>query len=574
MRSEWTLAMRCPLITATPRCLYPRIGVGIGVLIFVWGLFTWPASVFSQALNNGVLLKQAAACEKSHDWHEACCLYDELLRRKRDDGRLRQAYERCLRRYRIVQRHQDKLYRTALEHLTPSQALDLYVHVLETIDRVYTDRPKSTPAALFQRGLEELLLAFEEPIFAREYFRAASPEQMTSLRKKLTEWPQHKIANRAEAREQVGAIGRTAHQIYSAGGPNLLTVIALEFLNGACNALDEYTFFLTPGNYREVQAVLRGRLVSIGVDMEVIDERMVIRRVYPRSPAEKAELMQHDHIVRIDGQSTRELSLERAAELLRGKSGSIVRLEIVPFDSSDGEIKLVELKRASVMVPSVEYELLPDPFEFDLEGGMKIVFPIGKLTINYFHESTLQEVKDALTMLHALGMKVLILDLRRNPGGLFKSAVEVAEMFLPEGIIVISQTHAIADRKLRGTIRADHPDALLMPMVVLIDGETASAAEVLAGALKDNGRAKLAGQATFGKGTLQCVIPLDKQYFERMPAGIRITVAKLLSPHWQPYSGKGVEPNFPSTLEGNDLLIEARQLLLEELRKTLQAMPN
>ena len=86
--------------------------------------------------------------------------------------------------------------------------------------------------------------------------------------------------------------------------------------------------------------------------------------------------------------------------------------------------------------------------------------------------------------------------------------------------------------------------------------------------------AKLIGQPSFGKGTLQCVIPLDKPYFERMPAGIRITVAKLLSPQWQPYSGKGVEPNFRSPQEGNALLIEARQLLRDELLKSLQAMPH
>src|SRR5579875_393260 len=573
--------MRCPLATTTLRSLGQRIGVGVGSLVLLLGLLIRPASVAAQALNNEELLKQAAACEKRHDWREACCLYDELLHRRRDDARLRQAYQRCLRCYRIVQRHQDKLYRTALERLTPAQALDLYVHVLETVDRVYTDRQKSSPAALFAQGLEELRLAFEEPIFTHEYFPTVTQEQLRSFRKKLDEWQQRKIANRSEAREQVGVIGRTAQQLCSGGQPIRLTVIVLEFLCGACNDLDEFTFFLTPGHYREVQAALRGRLVSIGVDLEVIDEQLVIRRVYPSSPAKDAGLKLYDRIVRIDGQSTRELTVERAAELLRGKAGTFVRLEIIPFDSVDLEIKFVAIKRAPVVAPSVEYGM-DEPFEFELDNGMKAVFPVGRLTIHYFQESTLQEVKDALATLQLAGMKVLILDLRRNPGGLFRSAIEVAELFLPEGIIVISQTHAIKDRKLSGIIRADrrdagpseHPEALLMPMVVLIDGETASAAEVLAGALKDNGRARLVGQPTFGKGTLQCVLPLDKPYFERMPAGIRITVAKLLSPHWQPYSGKGVEPNYRSPLEGNDLLIEARQLLLEELRRSLQTMPN
>lgn len=539
------------------------------------GLFAWPVSVFAQALNSEELIKQAVQCEKQRDWREACCLYHEVLHRGRrpDDARLHQAYQRCLRRYRIAQRHQDELYRTALEHLTPAQALDLYANVLETIGRVYTDRHKSNPSTLFGQGLEELLLALEEPIFTREYFSSVTQEKRDALREKLADWRKRKIASRAEAREQVAAIGRTVRQTCSGAQPTLLTVITLEFLSGACNALDEYTFFLTPGHYRDVQGALHGRLVSIGVDLEVIEDELVIRRVYPRSPAEKADLKPHDRIVRIDGQSTRELTVEKAAELLRGKAGSVVKLEIVPSVSMDSEAKWVEVKRAAVIVPSVEYELTGESFVVELDDRMKVDFPIGKLTINYFQESTLQEVKDALATLQALGMRVLILDLRRNPGGLFKSAIEVAEQFLPEGVIVVSQTQVpFKDRKLSGTIRADHPDALLMPMVVLIDGETASSAEVLAGALKDNGRAKLVGQPTFGKGTLQCVIPLDKPFYEQMPAGIRITVAKLLSPHWQPYSGRGIEPDRRAI--DSDILMRAKHVLEEELLKSLHSMPH
>jgi len=555
------------------------MGAGWGVLLLLLGWVAFPASISAQALNTEELVKQAAQCEKQHDWLEACRLYDEILRRdrRRDDGRIRQAYQRCLRRYHIVHRHQDRLYRAALEHLTPSQALEMYEHVLETIGRVYTDRLKSSPAALFAQGLEELRLAFAEPAFTRQYFPGVSREKLEAFQNKLTAWRQRKIANRSEARDQVGAVGRMAQQMGFGPRPVLLTVITLEFLNGACNALDEYTFFLTPGHYREVQAALRGRLVSIGVDLEVIDARLEIRRVYPNSPAEKAGLMPHDRLVRIDDKSTEELTAEKAAELLRGRSGTIVKLEVLPGDEIDSMTKLVEVKRGPVMVPSVEYGMVKEPLLINLGDGTMAAFPIGKMTINYFQESTLQEVKDALAALHSDGMKVLILDLRGNPGGLFKSAVEIAELFLPEGIIVVSQTHLhFKDRKLSGTIRAEQPDAWLMPMVVLIDGETASAAEVLAGALKDNGRAKLVGKTTFGKGSIQCILPLDKPHFERMPAGIRITVAKLLSPSWQPYSGKGIQPNpgCECVLEGNAILIEARQFLRQELLRSLQAMSH
>jgi carboxyl-terminal processing protease len=549
------------------------LGFGIGLLLLLMGFFACPASVPAQAVVSDDLIRQAEVLEKNHDWLEACHIYEELLRRHRDDARLRQAYQRCMRRYHIVHRHQDKLYLAALERLTPAEALEIYGHVLETISRVYTDRQKSSPSALFAQGLEELRLAFEEPVFVHEYFSSVPRQKLDALRKAVSEWRPRKIANRAEARDQVGAVGRTVQQIGSGARSILLTVIVLEFLNGACNALDEYTYFLPPGRYRDVQALLRGRLVSIGVDLDIIDNQLEIRRVYPESPAEKADLKPHDRIVRIEGQSTYEMTVEKAAELLRGKSGTSVRLEIIrsQMDSEELRLEVKEIKRAPVIVPSVERELLEESILIDLGDGMKGVFPIGKLTINYFQESTLQEVKDALVDLQNRGMKVLILDLRGNPGGLFKSAIEVAELFLPEGIIVVSQTQVpFRDRKLSGTIRSEQPDALLMPMVVLIDGETASSAEVLAGALKDNGRARLVGQTTFGKGTIQWVIPLDKRYFERMPAGIRITVAKLLSPNWQPYSGKGIEPNRLSVVEGNAILIEAKH----ELWKILQSMSH
>jgi carboxyl-terminal processing protease len=555
--------------------VYNPLGARGGVFLLLLSFFTLPAGLPAQSVRSEELLKQAAELEKQRDWLEACRLYDEMLRRDghRDAARIRQAYQRCLRRYHIVHRHQDKIYRQALEHLEPAQALDMYAHVLETIARVYADRQKTNPAALFRHGLEELCFAFEEKVFADKYFPEISRSTLDSFKTKLAEWRQRKIPNRDEARDQVRAIGRMAQQMGFGPRPILLTVIALEFLSGACNALDEYTFFLTPGHYREVQAALRGlRLVSIGVDLAVMDNHLAIARVYPRSPAEEAGLQRGDHLLRIAGHATRDMTADRAAELLRGKSGTTVKLEI-PSTDPDNPTSL-ELTRRPVVVPSVEAELLKDPLQVVLGEDMApVAFPVGKITIGYFQESTLQEVKDALTALQAAGMKVLILDLRGNPGGLFKSAVQAAELFLPEGLIVVSQTHMqFKDRRMSGPIRAENLNALLMPMVVLVDGETASAAEVLAGALKENGRAKLVGQTTFGKGSIQCVIPLDKSDFERMPGGIRITVAKLLSPSWQPYSGKGIQPNFSSTLEKEDLLIEARQVLLEELRKSLQAM--
>jgi carboxyl-terminal processing protease len=193
----------------------------------------------------------------------------------------------------------------------------------------------------------------------------------------------------------------------------------------------------------------------------------------------------------------------------------------------------------------------------------------GYLRISYFAESTPQQVRDVLLkgatdMRYSGGLRGLIVDVRGNPGGLFRAGVGVAELFLPEGIIVISQSPF---KEYNRPFKVEASGPFQMPIVVLIDGETASAAEVLAGALKE-GRATRAaptvvvGQTSYGKGSIQCIIPLEKGLLER-PTAIRLTVAKLFSPTNQPYTGRGVTPDEGSVLEGEALLQEARKRLRE-----------
>ncbi len=541
------------------------------VLLMLLGLLVLPVSLSAQTVAVEDLRKQAALLEQRHDWLEACRTYDEILRKDKTRGDVRQAYQRCLRRYHIVHRHRDRIYRQALRARVggpgPGDVRTGARHDRPRLRRSGQDqRDRAVPT---RRGGNAPGPGGER--FPRRILPRHPAQTVEAFKVKLDEWSTRTIASRSDARAQVMAVGRTAQQMGFGPRPLLLTVIALEFFSGACNALDEYTFFLTPGQFREVQATLRGRLVAIGVDLALVEDRLEIVRVYPRSPAWEAGLARHDRILRIDGQGVEALPAEVAAERLRGKSGTPVKLQVLPA----GQMmpRDIELTRRPVFVPSVEHELLRQPLFLDLGDGMTTALPVGKLTIACFQETTLQEVKEALASLQTDGMKVLILDLRGNPGGLFKSAVQVAELFLPDGIIVISQSHVLSkDKRLSGVIKVESMNPLLMPMVVLIDGDTASAAEVLAGALKDNGRAKLIGQTTFGKGTIQCIIPLEKPPFDKMPGGIRITVAKLLSPSWQPYSGQGIQPDIRSpNADGDAVLVEAQQVLLEML-KTMQPM--
>jgi carboxyl-terminal processing protease len=162
---------------------------------------------------------------------------------------------------------------------------------------------------------------------------------------------------------------------------------------------------------------------------------------------------------------------------------------------------------------------------------------IGYVRILSFQKTTPQELRSALLQLRSQpgGLKALVLDLRGNLGGSYEAALQVAELFLPEGVIVY--THSRTKEEVR---RANNPDALAVPMVVLVDGETASAAEIVAGALKDNNRAKLVGQTTFGKGSIQCLMKLDS-----LKAGLQVTVARFASPEHVFYDAHGVAPHDP-----------------------------
>jgi carboxyl-terminal processing protease len=165
---------------------------------------------------------------------------------------------------------------------------------------------------------------------------------------------------------------------------------------------------------------------------------------------------------------------------------------------------------------------------------------VGYMQIAGFQESTPGEIDDAVASLSKDGMRALILDLRGNGGGVFEAAIEVARRFLTSG--VIASTHH-SDPKFNTVYQARNPNALSVPLVVMIDGETASAAEVLAGALKGNKRGQFVGQTTFGKGCTQCILKLPPALGGVPTGGMRLTVARFFSPDGLPYTGRGISPH-------------------------------
>jgi carboxyl-terminal processing protease len=471
---------------------------------------------------------QARAAQKQGNWLVAARLYEEALHnrdKEKVSPELRQAYQECLRRYHLQRRLNDRTYRDALAALNWREARDILNQVLVTLSKHYYDRQKIEPAILFQNGIQELLFALDDEAFTKTYLGTTDQKRLQPLREKLNDlraW----IKNQSDLRwndagVKVMELAQQAQQLGLATNLNrTIVVFLLEFACGACNALDEYSFYLTPFYIN----AMRGKYVGVGIDLAITGQNLEVSRVYPSSPAEEQGLLPGDRIRKINSEAIENLTPDAVAERLLGEPDTLVELEVVR-----GEIELLKVKliRRAAVVPSVEHHMI---------GEMGSPDYIGYIRINHFEESTPQDVKEALAQLQTAGMKALILDLRGNGGGLFKASVQVSELFLGDGgVIVLTQGQL---KEFNRPYKAEAGNPFTAPMVVLIDGDTASAAEVLAGALKDNERAKLIGQTTYGKCTIQQIIPLERSF-----GGIRITVGKFTSPLKNNLGRVGITPN-------------------------------
>jgi carboxyl-terminal processing protease len=478
-------------------------------------VLTAPLSAAGLPVNLQQLRARAADYEQRGMWTQACACYSQLLKGAHDSAELREHFQNCLRHANQVRRHRDADFVKNIRGRRLPEALDVYEEVLFRLLANYVERDKIRLADLVRHGLQELRFALDDDTFLEENLPEITSSRIQVFAERLEHWPVPPIQKVREAREQVRAVALAA--VEELGLNPSVTVMELAW--GAGNALDEYTVLLTPGQFNFLQATLRGEIVGVGIKVGTADQKLVITSVVPNGPAAEKGLKPNDQITRVDGRSTEGWSEEMVSARLLGRTGTAVDLDVLTDDLGPRSVRLV---RQPVLTPSIDWEPMP-------RDG------VGYVRILSFQETTPQELKDALLQLQAARMKALVLDLRGNSGGAFHAAVQVAELFLPDGVVVITDSPL---KRFRAKYRAHNPHALTLPLVVLIDGETASAAEVVAGALKENQRATLVGAPTFGKGSIQCPVPLEK-----MPAGLWITVARFCSPSNQPYSGRGVTPH-------------------------------
>lgn len=302
------------------------------------------------------------------------------------------------------------------------------------------------------------------------------------------------------------------HYVGTVEGAKLMT----GSVKGMVNSLgDPYSVYMDPKMYSELILETKGSFGGVGIVLGVKEKMLTVVAPIEGTPAEIAGIKSGDAIIRIDAQDTKDTVLDEAVGKIRGPEGSKVTLTIQRVGQEPMEFTLT---RATIILKSVSGKMLSD--------GM------GYIRLSMFSETTGDDFAKKMTELEEKGMKSLVLDLRNNPGGLIDQSVKVAGLLVPKGPVV-----SVIDKDgLRETLESPLEKPAL-PLVVLINGGSASASEIVAGAIQDRGVGKLVGVKTFGKGSVQRLVPLDKD------SALKITIAEYRTPKDRSIHGKGIDPD-------------------------------
>ena len=313
-------------------------------------------------------------------------------------------------------------------------------------------------------------------------------------------------------------------------------------INGMIKTLDPHSSFMTPELYKELEVETQGRFGGIGIEITILKDVLTVVSPIEDTPAFKEGVKSGDSIIKIDGKSTKDITIMEAVKKLRGPKDTKVTITIMRENMV--QPKDITLTRAVIQVKSVRTKAFDDH--------------IGYIRIASFQERTAHDLRKALADVSekTKPMKGLVLDLRNDPGGLLTQAIEVSDMFLKSGVIVSTRGRTKKMETIT-TARDSGDKEVSVPIVVLVNEGTASAAEIVAGALQDNGRALIVGTQTFGKASVQTVIPLEDG------SALKLTTARYYTPNGRSIQAEGIKPDIivkpvrpseePETLVGERL---------------------
>jgi len=494
------------------------------VLVFLCAVTSWayrstsagPGPLRTSSGVSDTTISKGIQLEKSRQWVDAIEFYEKELKQYPESPDLKYGLRRSKYHFAIDRRYSDNSFLRQMLPMSRASALQVVNEVLTNIQRNYVEALPETHYVA--HGTESLYLALANPRFVKTNLPGISPQRTQKVRTLLKEkyWNKPIEDRRATFRVINEICDLTEAELGLQSG-----AVVMEYLFGGCNSLDDYSSYLTPTRLTDLQGNIKGQFVGLGIEMKAESGKgLLLVNVLPDSPAAEGGLLSGEHIVSIDNTSCRLMTTDEAANMLQGLPGSRVKLEI---EGKNDRTRESTFARRPVQVKSIPIVKI-----IDRSRG------IGYIKMTGFQNTSNDEMGAALQDLQAQGMKALIWDLRGNPGGLLTAAVEVLDYFITDGTLV-STKGRISDQNW--TYTAHRARTYNTPLVLLVDGDSASASEIVAGAVRDHRRGTIVGRKTYGKWSVQSIFTLKNG------AGLRLTTAKFYSPRGDTLGKIGVSPN-------------------------------
>ena len=466
----------------------------------------------AKSMTRQTVMANGDAFEDQGQWGDALTLYQQALRKFPKDEMIKTRRSVARIHYDLERRYSDSSFLRTIQQTDGNKAADVYAEVLLKVQSYYVDQPNWADLASY--GLTSLEVALMSPDFRKVNLPNVTMDEVrTTILQTRKFLETARVNNRNDA---IAVATQTAKRLNGTIGlPTQATMY--EFICGAISALDPYSAFMSSNQYQETMSQIEGNFVGLGVELRTHRDHLEIVDVIRGGSADLGGIVDGDRIIAVDQQFVSKVGPDRVADLMRGPEGSMVSVTI---DRAQGPA-VISLERRRVEIPSV-----------DQVGIVDRANGVAYIKLTNFQKTTARDFDAALQKLAREGMSSLIVDVRGNPGGLLSASVEVADRFVSEGIIVSTRGRNPIEDFVH---QANVANTWRMPLVVLVDENSASASEIFAAAIRDHNRGLIVGVRSYGKGSVQGIFPLNVS-----GGGVRLTTAKFFSPTDKPINQVGV----------------------------------